>query len=126
MNRRLFSKYCLFGATSAACSAYLLPSASGSELAGPSIEVVSTIGEWYLQECPQENDSFVLLENVEKQLPGTVLRYESWRLDVSTADVQAACKRDYEHGDTLYVGGWLLARTEARLCALAVVSGTGN
>ena len=126
MNRRLFSKYCLFGATGAACSAYLPPSALGSEFADPSIEVVSTIGEWYLQKFPKENDSAVLLEYVEKRLPGTVLRYESGRLDASTADVRAACKCDYEHGNTLYVGGWLLARTEVRLCALAVVSSTGN
>ena len=126
MNRRLFSKYCLFGATGAAYCAYLLPSAVGSDSADSSIEVVSTIGEWYLQEFPKENDSAVLLEYVEKRLPGTVLRYESGRLNVSAAEVRAACKCDYEHGNTLYAGGWLLARTEARLCALAVVSGTGN
>ncbi len=40
---------------------------------------------------------------------------ERLRLD---ADLNAAVRRDFSEGETVQVNGWILARTEARQCAL--------
>jgi hypothetical protein len=31
-------------------------------------------------------------------------------------------RHDFAAGDTVIIGGWILARTEARLCALATLA----
>ncbi len=36
------------------------------------------------------------------------------------------CRREFAAGDVISVGGWLLARTEADLCALAALAATAS
>jgi hypothetical protein len=33
--------------------------------------------------------------------------------------VRAGCRRDFEKGEVVAIGGWYLARSEARMCGLA-------
>jgi len=35
------------------------------------------------------------------------------------ADLASLWRRDFEHGQTTEIGGWILSRNEARLCALS-------
>jgi hypothetical protein len=36
--------------------------------------------------------------------------------------LRARCRQDFARGDTVLIDGWVLARTECRLCALVALS----
>jgi hypothetical protein len=38
------------------------------------------------------------------------------------ADLASLWRRDFEHGQTTEIGGWILSRNEARLCALSALT----
>jgi hypothetical protein len=75
------------------------------------------IGRRYLAERPHEADA----THLARHLFG-----DGGAVPVSLADIRqavvAARNRDFAQGDTVLVDGWLLARSEARLCALSVLS----
>lgn len=69
------------------------------------------IGRRYLSLRPEEKDparlASLLLPEPEAELPG---------------DLQRRIRTEMEDGATLYLEGWLLTETEARLCAWCVLA----
>ena len=80
------------------------------------------VGAAYLKVVPEENDRNVLLE----RLAGP--RLDEWeRLaredEAALGDaLRAQVREDFRGGRVIRLHGWLLARTEARLCALAALA----
>jgi hypothetical protein len=68
------------------------------------------VGAAYLARFPGESDPLRLLAllDVPAQVSGVALR--AW--------VQERARADFAREETVDVGGWLLSRTEARLCGL--------
>ncbi len=78
------------------------------------------LGRAYLRLHPEEAAPEPL---VEQLLPGAGRGSESLRR-LTTSDLREAARRqrerDFARGDTVVIDGWILARTEARLCALTL------
>ena len=72
------------------------------------------IGEGYLQQFPNEKNESVL-ENLLME-NGSLPKSEDAGSIHSYFDSRS--RKDFENGNTIIVGGWILARTEARQCAL--------
>lgn len=78
------------------------------------------IGRRYLAQTPGERDRRTL----EAMLPDGCHRLVT-RGTCDTSALQAFYRRrsdEFRTGDTVVVHGWVLARSEARLCALAALS----
>lgn len=71
------------------------------------------IGRRYLDQAPEERDS----RAVRRHLFGD----RTMSLGELRADMNRRRADDFACGDTVLIDGWILARTEARLCALAVL-----
>jgi hypothetical protein len=80
------------------------------------LEPARRVGRSYLDDHPEEADERALVRLLDAE-PGWQHAWEG-----SPARIAAIARRtirlDYEHGRTVSVGGWILSRTEARLCAL--------
>lgn len=74
-------------------------------------EGARAIGRAYLEGEPGERDPAQLAARLAESLGGGA----PWSRD----DVLARVRRDYDEERVVLVRGWLLSRTEARLCALA-------
>jgi hypothetical protein len=78
------------------------------------------VGRHYLSLVPEERSAAALRRvlfdgaDLEDGRPAGLERLR--------AHVHARRRQDFAAGDTLVVGGWLIARTEARLCALSVLA----
>ena len=82
-------------------------------------ESARVVGRAYLQRRPQEADLKLLLSSVigERVLgDARGLMADPEALDRA---VRAECQRDFERGELVAIGGWYLARSEARMCGLA-------
>lgn len=75
------------------------------------------IGRRYLTVRPEEADAAYLARQLFGEDGATPRSFAEMRDAVG-----AARDRDFAQGDTVLVDGWLLARSEARLCALCVLS----
>jgi hypothetical protein len=84
--------------------------------------LVDLVGDWqaaralgacYLREHPHEAD----VRRFSDLASGPEASREAFRRRIATAR-----RRDLEEGRVLVVNGWQLARTEARLCALAALT----
>jgi hypothetical protein len=88
-----------------------LTSRVGAALAG---DAIRDAGREYLGAHPGEND--------ETKLIGLLRSRPEWRRIGSEADVPSALRRsrraDFDAGRIVNVGGWYLAESEARACAL--------
>jgi hypothetical protein len=71
----------------------------------------AAIGRRYLQDCPQEGDCAFL----HKAITGETQPRDARELRTLLAQKR---ERDFRNGDTAIVDGWVLARTEVRVCAL--------
>jgi len=78
------------------------------------------IGRSYLRATPDEADRGKLLAAILDAEPklGSPRRRDSRELRRLIA---AQCRREFASGRTAQVDGWIIARTEARLCALAAL-----
>ena len=79
-----------------------------------------TIGLRYLALAPDEADRTALasaLFSGFSESPASPIEFTELR-----STLAAQRDRDFAAGDTVVIGGWILARTEARLCALAALS----
>lgn len=78
------------------------------------------VGRHYLALVPEEHSAAALRSalfdgaDFEDGGPAGVERLR--------AHIHGRRRQDFAAGDTLVVGGWLIARTEARLCALSVLA----
>jgi hypothetical protein len=68
------------------------------------------IGQKYLADSPQENNVEILASLVGAGL--------NPKADTFFADLDRKITEEYRNGQWVEVSGWLLARTEARQCAL--------
>ncbi len=71
------------------------------------------IGARYLSLVPAEGDQRHLVNLLAKGAPGLMAREEARAL------LQNAVREDFDQGRTVELNGWVISRTEARLCALA-------
>lgn len=76
------------------------------------------IGVLYLESVPPERSKRRLAEMVL----GVGTTDPPFDIAAMTARVRARRDRDFLDGDLVVIDGWLLTRTEARLCALASLS----
>ena len=76
------------------------------------------IGYWYLNQVEYEANREDLLSNLED----TVVQLMNNDLEVNDLfglqPVQVAIKKDFANGDVFSIGGWVLSKTECRLCGL--------
>ncbi len=118
VTRRTFLGLCLAGGCSAGVA--VTPAALAAPGARP--DAVRALGGWYLDRHPAENDRGRLIALLEQAVPELAGFDAAGRLPGEDVALRRAFERDYARGDSVYVEGWLFARTELRLCALAAVS----
>jgi hypothetical protein len=101
------------------------PAGSTSGLArvfGHAPAAARAIGQRYLRDFPEENDAGALVGRILEGVPDLPREVDA----SEAADLRARFRRrfaaDFESGDTVQLDGWILSRTEARLCALCAVS----
>jgi hypothetical protein len=84
----------------------------------PDIGSAREIGAIYRRACPAEADpprlTRLLLSSLSLDDRGLAGRSDASLRALLTARV----RRDFAAGDTVDISGWILSRTEARLCAL--------
>jgi hypothetical protein len=76
-------------------------------------EAARRLGLAYLSRHPGERD-FDLLHAATLKGAGEGAR--------AVRRLRARCREDFARGDTVRIDGWVLARTECRLCALVALS----
>ena len=77
------------------------------------LDAARLIGRTYLQYYPDDAECQTFLEEF--------LASKVWDRVDFRKKISAQRKRDFEDGDTVIVDGWVLARAEARACALATL-----
>jgi hypothetical protein len=97
--------------------------ARGERLAGllRDEEGACTIGRAYLRAVPAEASPTVLTVRVAERLPGGLAAVDTISDDRLRELLVEASAEDFHDLRTVEVRGWVLARTEARLCALAAL-----
>ena len=80
------------------------------------------IGAWYLENFPGERDRAVLIDRLSAAVPGFTPDGGGLSSPTVQAQISQACSDDFIRDDVIAVGGWLFARTELRLCALALAA----
>jgi hypothetical protein len=79
------------------------------------------IGRHYLDQCPAEADCDALVDVLLGEA-GSEQHREPPEAGDLLAFFRERFAEDFGRGNTVTIGGWVLSRTEARLCALAVLS----
>jgi hypothetical protein len=84
-------------------------------------ESAAELGRAYLATAPREGSATVLAERIAASLP-------AGHAAIRTADdsqleslLAQQLREDFMAGDTVTVDGWIISKTEARLCALAAL-----
>lgn len=108
----LATLFALLGRDGAAAAA--LPSSNDAlEALLPRTEDAALVGRAYLAQYATEGDADLL----RRSLVSLAAEPRSLRRAIGER-----IRRDFAEGDTVRVEGWVLARTEARLCALCALS----
>jgi hypothetical protein len=79
------------------------------------------IGRHYLDQCPAEADSNKLVDTLLGEA-GSKQHGEAPSAGDLLTFFQEKLAEDFDQGNTVMIGGWVLSKTEARLCALMVIS----
>jgi hypothetical protein len=82
-------------------------------------ESARIVGRAYLQRRPQEADIGLLVSSVIGDRVLGDARELVADPEALHHAVRAECHRDFENGELVAIGGWYLARSEARVCGLA-------
>ena len=77
------------------------------------------IGAAYLEKFPEEAEGDTLVS----RLLGEIRNHP--QTGSMMAEIQRSVQRDFERSETFNLDGWVLSRTEGRLCALALVADPG-
>jgi hypothetical protein len=99
-------------------------SVSGSERLAELLKKVDgarSVGLEYLQRFPAEASPAVLTARVAERLPGGLRAVDTSSDDRLRELLLSAVAGDFRDLRTTELQGWVLARTEARLCALAAL-----
>lgn len=75
------------------------------------------VGERYLALMPQERDQALL----RRALFGSGASGRSPSPEALRLQISALRERDFTTGDTVMIDGWMMARSEARLCAMTAL-----
>lgn len=95
-------------------------SAADAELAAAAERLIAhrrsaaVIGVHYLAQCENENSAELLARAIREGMPAEGIH-------VDERSLIARIRSDFEHGEVVNLQGWVLSRTEARLCALFAV-----
>jgi hypothetical protein len=87
------------------------------------VEGARSVGLEYLRQVPAEASPAVLTARVAERLPGGLPAIDAASPRRLRELLSSAVAEDFRDLRTLELQGWVLARTEARLCALAVLGG---
>jgi hypothetical protein len=82
------------------------------------------VGREYLRQVPAEASPGVLTARVAERLPGGLGTIDTASDGRLRELLLSAAAEDFRDLRTMELHGWVLARTEARLCALAALEGT--
>ena len=80
------------------------------------------IGRHYLDQCPAEADSNKLVDTLLLGEAGSKQHGETPNAGDLLAFFQKKFAEDFDQGNTVMIDGWVLSKTEARLCARMVIS----
>ena len=132
--RRIRRKTFLLGAAGLGASlAWFGPSPfRGASLAGSErlasllqhVDGALGVGREYLQQVPAEASPEVLTARVAERLPGGLGTIDTASNGQLRELLLSAVEEDFRDLRTMELHGWVLARTEARLCALAALGAT--
>lgn len=78
------------------------------------------IGAAYLRRHPEEHGTDALVDALLADHPALHTALHRERVQLRSV-LDAGVRRDYSHGHTTVVDGWVLSRTDARLCALVAI-----
>ncbi len=84
----------------------------------PSRRSARIVGREYLRSRPYEADAALLVRLLEESLGAPRPQPDSGSAEILRRALRRSIEADYLAGRTLQLRGWVLARTEARLCAL--------
>ena len=76
------------------------------------------IGRIYLAQCPEEEGIVTLTRLILSSMSLNSGDLAALDCQALPARVTSRVRTDFERGVTVEIGGWILSRTEARLCAL--------
>ena len=82
------------------------------------LEAARAIGLAYLKVAPDEEDPAILQRRIRTAISAVIEPGDSATSASLTRALGDQIRRDFAKGDIVAVRGWMLARTEARLCAL--------
>jgi hypothetical protein len=88
------------------------------------VDGARTVGREYLRQVPAEASPGVLAARVAERLPGGLATVDTASDGLLRELLLSAVAEDFRDLRTMELDGWVLARTEARLCALAALGGT--
>jgi hypothetical protein len=83
---------------------------------------VRAVGEWYRENFPAECDRSFLESRLGWVMADQCAGAHAGSIDSPGPGFEAAVDHDLRHGDAVYIGGWVVARTEARFCAYLALS----
>ncbi len=84
----------------------------------PSLASAREIGRIYLAQHPEENSIPALTRLIRLSMALEEEDGAGFGRQPLSAKLTSRVRADFEMGFTVEVGGWILSRTEARLCAL--------
>lgn len=85
-------------------------------------ESAKVIGLEYLRTTPEEAHKAVLLELICRRSASNQSRLLKSDDPTMRRVLQKWIRKDFELGRTVFVNGWMLSQTEARLCAVTALS----
>jgi len=118
MNRRNFVTTCCVTGCAAFSGAWHLESLAAEH----GIDAPRLVGEWYLNLVPAERKSCEIVSAIGTAIPGFSHIDDVFKHAGIRKGLTDACAKDFATGNVISIGGFLLARTEARLCALMAMS----
>ena len=97
------------------------PAAHGlAEVFGHAREAARAIGLRYLSQTPEDHDRDALAERILASVSNEAI--DALPLATLRSKFQQRFASDFDRGETVLIDGWVLSRTEVRLCALLALS----
>jgi hypothetical protein len=80
------------------------------------------LGRLYLDRYPHENSLHALASHLPLQARNEGFSGHDTEIDTIHELIRSQIRRDFESGNCVRIDGWVLSRTEARLCAMATLT----
>jgi hypothetical protein len=85
------------------------------------LKAARAVGHAYLREAPQEYSVGILTEMISQSGTALMQRLDALSEKDLIAKLRNPITEDFTSENTVQVDGWVLSRTEARLCALCAL-----